>query len=90
MTLRYVAFAFRPASPAEKEPTAITLHGLLVGQQLGQQPGGLRNLGQLLEGAELRQLSQELAIGLGIGRILVLQLRHQQLEERVAPEPIVR
>src|SRR5688572_13993535 len=44
---------------------------------------GLLNLRELLERAERRQLRDELAVVLGRRWILVLQLRYQQLEERV-------
>ena len=44
---------------------------------------------ELLERAELRELREEGAVVLGVERILILHLRHEQLEERVLAEAVV-
>src|SRR5918993_3366905 len=117
ITLRYVALAFRPDSPAEKDPTAMSLASVGGGAGPGAAGAGrvaavgragrrvaarrvcqlhaergpdlielAGNRGELLERAERGQLRDELTVVLRLGRILVLQLRGQQLEERVLPQ----
>src|SRR5690606_11711157 len=44
------------------------------------------DVGQLFQGTELSQLSNEGVMILGIERILVLELSHQQLEEVLLPQ----
>jgi hypothetical protein len=50
----------------------------------GQQVEALVDAHRLLERRELSELGDELGVVLGFQRILVLELRDQELEERVA------
>src|SRR6186997_3252540 len=101
--------AFRPESPAEKEPTAMCessstgesrsrmgkprtsgslLRRLRHGNAKGSADGfeSLIHVCELLELTECRQLRDERAVFLGLGRVLVRQLRDQQLQEGVPAE----
>src|SRR5262245_29188246 len=62
--------------------------GVDVTQKLGHRGHGLVDGCELLERAECCKLRDEFSVGLRTGRILVLQLRHEQLQKGVAAERI--